>query len=78
MSQKKQMTKRVWSLTDRGPSGSAHREDKRTIKNVWVMGKMTKKIREIVINRTSTTGTNVGHERNYYQNNREQGRTIRK
>ena len=43
MSQEKQMTKRVWDLTDRGPCGSADREDKRTIKNVWVMGKMTKK-----------------------------------
>ena len=41
MSQEKQMTKRVWGLTDRKPSGSADREDKRTIKNVWVMGKMT-------------------------------------
>ena len=37
------MTKRVWGLTDRQPCGSADREDKRTIKNVWVMGKMTKK-----------------------------------
>ena len=37
------MTKRVWGLADRRPCGSADREDKRTIKNVWVMGKMTKK-----------------------------------
>ena len=43
MSQEKQITKRVWGLTDRGPCGSADREDKRTIKNVWVMGKMTKR-----------------------------------
>ena len=43
MSQEKQMTKRVWGLTDRRPCGSADREDKRTIKNVWVMRKMTKK-----------------------------------
>ena len=43
MSQEKQMTKRVWGLTDRRPGGSADREDKRTIKNVWVMGRMTKK-----------------------------------
>ena len=43
MSQEKRMTKRVWSLTDRRPWGSADREDKRTIRNVWVMGKMTKK-----------------------------------
>ena len=43
MSQEKQMTKRVWGLTDRRPCGSADREDKRTIKSVWVMGKMTKK-----------------------------------
>ena len=28
----------------------ADREDKKTIKNMWVMGKMTKKIREIVTN----------------------------
>ena len=40
------MTKRVWGLTDRRPCGSSDREDKRTIKNMWVMGKMTKKIRE--------------------------------
>ena len=59
------MTKKVWGLTDRRPCGSADREDKRTIKNVWVMGKMTKKIREIVTNRTGTTGTNVGHEKNH-------------
>ena len=38
MSQEKQMTKRVWGLTDRRPCGSADREDKRTIRNVWVMG----------------------------------------
>ena len=50
MSQEKQMTKRVWGLTDRRPCGLADREDKRTIKNMWVMGKMTKKIREIVTN----------------------------
>ena len=72
------MTKRVWGLTDRGPCGSADREDKRTIKNVWVMGTMTKKIREIVTNRIGTTGTGVGRERNHYQDNREQGRTIRR
>ena len=72
------MTKRVWGLTDRRPCGLADREDKRTIKNVWVMGKMTKKIREIVTNRTGTTGTDVGHENNHYQDNREQGRTIRR
>ena len=28
MSQEKLMTKRVWGLTDRGPCGSADREDK--------------------------------------------------
>ena len=72
------MTKRVWGLTDRRPCGSSDREDKRTIKNVWVMGKMTKKIRKIITNRTSTTGTDVGCERNHYQDNREQGRTIRR
>ena len=72
------MTKRVWGLTDRGPCGSADREDKRTIKNVWVMGKMTKKTIEIVTNHTSTTGADVGRERNHYQDNREQGRTIRR
>ena len=43
MSQEKQMTKRVWGLIDRRPCGSVVREDKRTIRNVWVMGKMTKK-----------------------------------
>ena len=43
MSQEKQMTKKVWGLTDRKPCGSADREDEITIKNVWVMGKMTKK-----------------------------------
>ena len=48
MSQEKQMTKRVWGLIDRRPSGSADREDKRTIKNMWVMGKMTKRTIEIV------------------------------
>ena len=78
MSQGKQMTKRVWVLTDRRPCGSADREDKKTIKNVWVMGKMTKKIREIVTNRTSSTDTSVGRERNHYQDNREQERTIRR
>ena len=78
MSQKKQMTKRVWSLTDRKPCGLADREDKRTIKNVWVMGKMTKKTIEIVTNRTGTSDTSVGHENNHYQDNREQGRTIRR
>ena len=67
------MTKRVWSLTDRRPCGSADREDKRTIKNVWVMGKMTKKSIEIVTNHTGMTGTNVGCEKNHYQDNREQG-----
>ena len=72
------MTKRVWGLTDRIPCGSADREDKRTIKIVWVMGKMTKKTIEIVTNRTGTTGTDVGHENNHYQDNREQGRTIRR
>ena len=72
------MTKRVWGLTDRRPGGLADREDKGTIKNMWVMGKMTKKIREIMTNRTSTTGTGVGHERKHYQDNREQGRTIRR
>ena len=72
------MTKSVWSLTDRGLCGSADREDKRTIKNVWVMGKMTKKTIEIITNRTGTTGTDVGHENNHYQDNREQGRTIRR
>ena len=41
MSQEKQMTKRVWGLTDKRPCGLADREDKRTIKNAWVMGKMT-------------------------------------
>ena len=72
------MTKRVWGLTDRRPCGSTDREDKRTIKNVWVMGEMTKKTIEIVTNRTGTTGTDVGHENNHYQDNREQGRTIRR
>ena len=43
MSQEKRMTKRVWGLTDRRPCGSAVREDKSTIKNMRVMGKMTKK-----------------------------------
>ena len=66
------MTKRVWGLTDRGPCGLSDREDKRTIKDVWVMGKMTK-IREIITNHTSMTDTGVGHERNNYQDNREQG-----
>ena len=69
MSQEKQMTKRVWGLTDRRPCGSADREDERTIKNVWVMGKMTKKIREIVTNHTGTADTGVGCERNHYQDN---------
>ena len=78
MSQEKQMTKRVWGLTDRKPCGSADREDKKTIRNMWVMGKMTKKIREIVTNHIGTMGTNVGCERNHYQDNREQGRTIRR
>ena len=72
------MTKRVWGLIDRGPCGSADRDDKRTIKNVWVMGKMAKKIREIVTNRTGMMGTDVGCERNHYQDNREQERTIRR
>ena len=48
------MTKRVWGLTDRKSCGSADREDKRTIKIVWVMGKMTKKTIEIVANHTGT------------------------
>ena len=78
MSQEKQMTKRVWGLTDRRPCGLVDREDKRTIKNMWVMGKMTKKIREIVTNHTGTVGTGVGHENNHYQDNREQGRTIKR
>ena len=77
MSQEKQMTKRAWGLTDRRPCGSADRENKRTIKKVWVMGKMTKKTIEIVTNRTGTTGTDVGCEKNHYQDNREQERTIR-
>ena len=72
------MTKRVWSLTDRRLCGSADKEDKRTIKSVWVMGKMTKKIREIVTNCTGTMGTDVGYENNHYQDNRKQGRTIRR
>ena len=72
------MTKRVWGLTDRRPCGSADREGEKTIKNVWVMGKMTKKIREIVTNRTGTAGTDVGHENNHYQDNGEHGRTIRR
>ena len=72
------MTKRVWGLTDRRPCGLSDREDKRTIKNVWVMGKMTKKTIEIVTNRTSATGTGVGHEKSHYQDNREQGRTTRR
>ena len=65
------MTKRVWGLTDRRLCGSADREDKKTIRNVWVMGKMTKKTIEIVTNHTSTTGTDVGCERNHYQDNGE-------
>ena len=77
MSQKKQMTKRVWSLTDRRPCGSADREDKRTIKNVWVMGGMTKGTIEIVTNCTGTTGTDVGRVKNHDQDNSEQVRTIR-
>ena len=72
------MTKRVWGLTDRRPCGSADRGDKKTITNMWVMRKMTKKIREIVTNRTGMMGTNVGREKNHYQDNREQGRTIRR
>ena len=72
------MTKSVWSLTDRRPCGLADREDRGTIKNMWVMGKMTKKIREIVTNCTGTMGTDVDHENNHYQDNREQGRTIRR
>ena len=72
------MTKRVWGLTDRRPCGSADREDKKTIRSVWVMGKMTKKISEIVTNRTGTAGTGVGHERKHYQDNREQGRIIKR
>ena len=78
MSQEKQMTKRVQGLTDRRPCGLADREDKRTIKNMWVMGKMTKKIREIITNCTGMTGTGVGRENNHYQDNRGQGRTIRR
>ena len=57
------MTKRVWGLTDRRPCGSFDREDKKTIRNVWVMGKMTRKTIEIVTNHTGTTGTDVGRER---------------
>ena len=72
------MKKRVWGLTDRRPCGLADREDKKTIENVWVMGKMTQKIREIVTNHTGTTDTGVGCERNHYQDNREQGRTTRR
>ena len=72
------MTKRVWGLTDRRLCGSSDREDKKTIKNMWFMGKMTKKIREIMTNHTGTMDTGVGRERSYYQDNREQGRTIRR
>ena len=72
------MTERVWGLTDRIPCGSADREDKRIIKNMWVMGKMTKKTIEIVTNHTGTSDTGVGREKNHYQDNREQGRTIRR
>ena len=72
------MTKRVWGLTDRRPCGSADREDKKTIKNVWFMGKMTKKTIEVVTNRTSTSDTGVGREKNHYQDNWEQGRTIKR
>ena len=72
------MTKRVWGLTDRRSCGSADREDKRTIRNMWVMGKVTKKIREVVTNCTGMTGTDVGHENNHYQDTREQGGTIRR
>ena len=71
------MTKRVWGLTDREPCGSTDREDKKTIRNVWVMGKMTKKTIEIITNCTGTADTGVGRERKHYQDNREQGRTIR-
>ena len=78
MSQEKRMTKRVWGRTDRRPCGSADREDKRTIKNMWVMGKTTKRIIEIVTNRTSISDTGVGCEKNHYQDNGEQGRTIRR
>ena len=52
MSQEKQMTKRVWGLADRRPCGSSDREDKKTIRNIWVIGRMTKKIREIITNHT--------------------------
>ena len=67
------MTKKVWGLTVRRPCGSADREDKRTIKNVWVVGRMTKKTIEIVTNRTGMTGTDVGHENNHYQDNGNKG-----
>ena len=33
-----------------------------TIRNVWVMGKMTKKIREIITNCTGMTDTGVGRD----------------
>ena len=66
------MTKRVWGLTDRRLCGSSDREDKKTIKNMWFMGKMTKKIGETITNCTGTTATGVGCERNHYQDNREQ------
>ena len=72
------MKKSVWSLTDRRLGGSSDRENKKTIKNVWVMRKMTKKTIEIVTNRTGTTDTGVGREKSHYQDNREQGRTIRR
>ena len=36
------------------------------------MGKMTKKIRENITDHTGTMDTSVGHERNHYQDNREQ------
>ena len=67
------MTKRVWGLTARRPCGSADREDKKTIKNVWVMGKMTKKTIEIVTNHTGTSDTGVGRGKNHYQDNGNKG-----
>ena len=72
------MTKRVWGQKDRRPCGLSDKGDKRTIRNVWVMGKMTKKTIEIITNHTGTTDTGVGREKNHYQDNREQGRTIRR
>ena len=40
---------------------------------MWVMGKMTKRIKEIIMNHIGMMDTGVGRERNHYQDDREQG-----